>query len=183
MARTHIEKHQLRFPINSKNRDLLYSKLVDFDTTLDAIVVGSAGVLSADTTGRAFMAANYFNLATMQAKFDTNSVDEAKFSRAKTPQALSGAGAITLTESTTLFTSTGAGNALTVADGSFPGQRKTIIHVVKGSSGTGVITQTTGAKLTSGITTITLSTVFASITLEWDGSVWNCVNSSLATIA
>lgn len=95
----------------------------------------------------------------------------------------SGPGAVALTAPTCLFTSSGAGDALTVADGSYVGQHINIVHIVKGSSGTGVITQTSGAKLTAGISTITLSTLFASVTLEWSGSLWNPVINSGCTIA
>jgi hypothetical protein len=112
------------------------------------------------------------------------------FALVSTPQsvsqaatALSGAGAVAITAPTCLFTSTGAGNALTVPDGTYIGQQVNIVHIVKGSSGTGVITQTTGAKLTAGISTITLSTVYASVTLEWSGTLWNVVTNAGCTIA
>ena len=108
---------------------------------------------------------------------------EAKTNLMKAPTTRSGAGAVAITADTCLFTSTSAGNALTIADGSFAGQLLRIVHIVKGSSGTGVITQTTGAKLTAAISTITLSDLYASVSLQWSGTLWNVVSNDGATIA
>lgn len=93
-----------------------------------------------------------------------------------------GAGAVPITAATCLFTSTGAGNALTIADGA-SGQLLTITHTVKGSSGTGVITQTSGAKLSAGLSTITLTNRFDWVELQWTGSLWEVVAYYGATIA
>ena len=57
-------------------------------------------------------------------------------------QALSGAGAVNITSLATAFTSTAAGNALTLADGA-QGQIKTVIYVAEAAGGdTGVLTPT-----------------------------------------
>lgn len=81
-------------------------------------------------------------------------------------QRLSGAGAVTLTEPTTRCTSTGASQALTLADGRVIGQRKRIVHAVDGGS----VVLTAGAALHLGdsLATITLAAVRDWIELEWD---------------
>jgi hypothetical protein len=69
-----------------------------------------------------------------------------------TVQALSGPGAVNITSLATAFTSTAAGNALTLADGA-QGQLKTIVYVAEAAGGdTGILTP---ANLGSG-TTVTL---------------------------
>ena len=85
-----------------------------------------------------------------------------------TPQALSGAGAVNLTTLTTHFTSTGASQALTLADGT-AGQVKIIAHVVDG--GSGVLTPTH----LNGGTTITFTNVGDMAILVFDGTAWNAV--------
>ena len=85
-----------------------------------------------------------------------------------TPQALSGAGAVNVTTLTTAFTSTGAAQALSLADGT-SGQLKTISHVVDG--GSGVLTPTTK----SGYTTITFTNVGDSVTLQYHTTAGWCI--------
>lgn len=93
-----------------------------------------------------------------------------------TPQALSGAGAINLTTGTTAFTSTGAAQALTLADGT-NGQIKTIVHVADG--GSGVLTPTTA----SGYTTITFTNIGDSVTLQFfTGAGW-CIVGIFGAVA
>lgn len=67
-------------------------------------------------------------------------------------QSLSGAGAVNLTTLTTKLTTTGSGQALTLADGT-NGQVKNIVHAVDG--GSAVLTPTTK----TGFTTITFTAV------------------------
>lgn len=81
-------------------------------------------------------------------------------------QALSGAGAVNVTAFLTRFTSTGAAQALTLANGTQIGQMKKIAHVVDG--GSGVLTPTS----LSGGTTITFTTVGEFATLLWNGAAW-----------
>lgn len=95
------------------------------------------------------------------------------------PTTRSGPGAVPITAPTCLVTSTGTGDALTIADGAHTGQRLTLVHVVDG--GTAVITQTTGAKLTAAIATITLTAAYDTLTLEWSGALWNPVGWSGST--
>lgn len=80
-------------------------------------------------------------------------------------QALSGAGAVNVTAYLTKFTSTGAGDALTIASGTQIGQRKKVSHVVDGGSGvlTGVFV---------GGTTITFTSVGEFADLIWTGQSW-----------
>jgi hypothetical protein len=84
------------------------------------------------------------------------------------PQALSGAGAVNVTTRTTLFTSTGV-NALTLANGTRAGQRKTLFHTVDG--GSGVLTPATAGNFA----TATVSVVKDFIEFEWSGAAWNVV--------
>jgi hypothetical protein len=92
------------------------------------------------------------------------------------PATLSGAGTIDVTKRTTLFTSTGAGNALVLPDGSEAGQRLTLIHTVKGASGTGVITPTHAGNFA----TATVTSKWDWYEFEWSGSAWNAVGGAVA---
>ena len=93
------------------------------------------------------------------------------------PQALSGAGAVNLTTICTDFTSTGAAQALTLANGTV-GQIKTITHIVDG--GSGVLTPTTK----TGYTTITFTNAGDSVTLRYCTTAGWCVIGSFGvTIA
>ena len=77
------------------------------------------------------------------------------------PELISGAHAVSPTIPLTEFTSTGAGNALTLANGSTIGFRKTITHSVKGSGGTGVLTPASAGNFSSA----TLTNLHDSISL------------------
>ena len=92
-------------------------------------------------------------------------------------QSLSGAGAVNLSTTVTKFTSTGAAQALTLADGT-DGQQKIIVHVAAG--GTGVLTPTTK----SGFTTITFTNVGDNVTLQFATTIgWFVRGSRGATVA
>jgi len=91
-------------------------------------------------------------------------------------QTLSGAGAINVTSQVTYFTSTGASQALTLADGT-AGQIKTIIHIVDG--GSGVLTPT---NFGSG-STITFTNVGDTATLLFTNSAWYLIGSYGVTVA
>lgn len=75
-------------------------------------------------------------------------------------QALSGAGAVNITTTSTAYTSTGGAQALTLADGT-NGQIKTICHVSDG--GSGVLTPTTK----SGYTSVTFTNIGDTATLQF----------------
>jgi hypothetical protein len=94
-----------------------------------------------------------------------------------TAQALSGAGAINVTSFLTMFTSTGAAQALTLANGTQIGQIKKIWHVVDG--GSGVLTPTS----LSGGTTITFTTAGEFATLIWNGTAWVAIELANYTAA
>lgn len=96
---------------------------------------------------------------------------------ASAPQALSGAGAVNVTTRTTLFTSTGAAQALTLANGTKAGQRKTVHHTVDG--GSGVLTPATAGNFA----TATFTNVHDWAEFEWSGSAWNVIAFGGATIA
>lgn len=83
-------------------------------------------------------------------------------------QALSGAGAVNVTTFYTAVTTTGA-NALTLADGTFPGQLKKIKQIVDGGDGT-----LTPDNLAGG-TTITFADAGDYCLLVWDGQEWVAV--------
>lgn len=79
------------------------------------------------------------------------------------PQSLSGAGAINATTAITEFTSTGVGDALTIANGVTAGQIKIVKHIVDGGSG-----QLTGANLAG--TSVTFTDDGEAVTLSWSVS-------------
>jgi hypothetical protein len=83
-------------------------------------------------------------------------------------QALSGAGAVNVTTAVTSLTTTGAAQALTLANGA-AGQFKTIVHTVDG--GSAVLTPTTKI----GFTTITFTNVGESATLVYTAAGWAIV--------
>ena len=93
-------------------------------------------------------------------------------------QALSGPGAVNLTTLTTAFTSTGTGDALTLANGT-AGQIKTIVYVAEAAGGdTGVLTPTSRISYAS----ITLNAVGDSITLQYLSAGWAVLAVNGATI-
>jgi len=93
----------------------------------------------------------------------------AAFYPTSTAQALSGAGAVNITAYLTKYTSTGASQALSLANGTQIGQMKRIWHVVDG--GSGILTPTT---LVGG-TTITFTTANEFADLIWTSSGWNAI--------
>jgi hypothetical protein len=94
-------------------------------------------------------------------------------------QALSGPGAVNVTQLTTAFTSTGTGNALTLADG-VAGQLKTIIYVAEAAGGdTGVLTPTN----LGSATTITFNDIGDSVTLQFAGTDWWVIGLRGAVVA
>lgn len=152
-----------------------------------------AGALAADATGRALMATGYFTEAKATDAFAAGAITGALLKAATVtgdklsgivfgaPTARSGPGAIAITSPYCLLTTTGTGDALTIADSTLTGQSITIRHIVDG--GTGVITQTTGAKLRADITTITFTSVGDWVTLVWTGTLWTPVQGYGVTIA
>ncbi len=93
-----------------------------------------------------------------------------------TNQALSGAGAVNVTDMFTSLTTTGAAQALTLANGT-TGQIKIISHVVDG--GSAVLTPTTKI----GFTTITFTNVGDSATLIYTAAGWAIIGISGAVAA
>lgn len=94
-------------------------------------------------------------------------------------QALSGAGAVDVTSFATAFTSTAAGNALTLANGT-AGQIKTVAYVAEAAAGdTGVLTPTTRV----GYSTITFTNVGDSVTLQYFTQGWAVIGVRGATVA
>lgn len=94
-------------------------------------------------------------------------------------QALSGAGAVNITQLTTKFTSTATGNALTLADG-VEGQIKVIVYVAEAAAGdTGILTPT---NLGAG-TTITFNAVGDACILQYLGTNWWAVSLRGAVLA
>lgn len=94
-------------------------------------------------------------------------------------QALSGAGAVNITQPVTKFTSTATGNALTLADG-VEGQLKTIVYVAEAAGAdTGVLTP---ANLGAG-TTITFNDVGDACILQFLGTDWWAISLRGAVLA
>jgi len=94
-------------------------------------------------------------------------------------QTLSGPGAVNLTTSTTSFTSTAAGNALTLADGA-QGQIKIIVYIAETAGGdTGILTPTN----LGSATTITFNTIGDAVTLQYVGTDWWVVGLRGAVVA
>jgi hypothetical protein len=85
-----------------------------------------------------------------------------------TNQALSGAGAVNITDMLTSLTTTGASQALTLANGTL-GQIKIISHVVDG--GSAVLTPTTKI----GFSTITFTAVGDSAMLIYTAAGWDII--------
>lgn len=93
-------------------------------------------------------------------------------------QSLSGPGAVNVTTLATAFTSTGTGDALTLADGT-AGQIKTVIYVAEAAGGdTGVLTPTNRI----GYASITLNAIGDSITLQYLSTGWAVLAVNGATI-
>jgi hypothetical protein len=96
-----------------------------------------------------------------------------------TVQSLSGPGAVNITTLTTAFTSTGTGDALTLADG-VAGQIKTIVYVAEAAGGdTGILTPTN----LGSATTITFNAVGDSVTLQYIGADWWVIGFRGAVVA
>jgi hypothetical protein len=96
-----------------------------------------------------------------------------------TVQSLSGPGAVNITTLTTAFTSTGTGDALTLADG-VAGQLKTIVYVAEAAGGdTGVLTPTN----LGSATTITFNAIGDSVTLQFIGADWWVIGFRGAVVA
>jgi hypothetical protein len=91
-------------------------------------------------------------------------------------QSLSGAGAVDVTNAFTSLTTTGAAQALTLADGTV-GEVKVIVHTVDG--GSAVLTPTTKI----GFTTITFTAVGDSAMLIYTAAGWAVIGSKGVTIA
>jgi hypothetical protein len=91
-------------------------------------------------------------------------------------QSLSGAGAVDITNAFTSLTTTGASQALTLANGSV-GEVKVIVHTVDG--GSAVLTPTTKI----GFSTITFTAVGDSAMLIYTSAGWAIIGSKGVTIA
>ena len=83
-------------------------------------------------------------------------------------QAITGAGAVDVITAVTQFTSDGAAQALTLADG-YIGQRKIVVHVVDG--GSGVLTPANGL----GYSTVTFTTAGEAVELMFLAGGWAVV--------
>ena len=91
-------------------------------------------------------------------------------------QSLSGAGAVNVTDMFTSLTTSGAAQALTLANGTV-GQLKIISHVV--DAGSAVLTPTTKI----GFTTVTFTNVGDSVTLIYTSAGWAVIGSYGASVA
>jgi hypothetical protein len=96
-----------------------------------------------------------------------------------TVDSLSGPGIVSITHLTTAFTSTGTGDALTLADGA-EGQLKMIVYVAEAAGAdTGILTPSN----LGGYTTITFTNVGDSCLLQFIGTDWWVISSQGVTLA
>jgi hypothetical protein len=93
-----------------------------------------------------------------------------------TVQSLSGAGAVNVTDMMTSLTTTGASQALTLANGTV-GQIKVVTHTVDG--GSAVLTPTTKI----GFSTITFTAVGDAVIMAYTSAGWAILGSRGVTIA
>jgi hypothetical protein len=93
-----------------------------------------------------------------------------------TVQSLSGAGAVNLTDMMTSLTTTGASQALTLANG-IVGQIKIITHTVDG--GSAVLTPTTKI----GFSTVTFTAVGDTVMMVYTAAGWAIIGDRGVTIA
>lgn len=91
-------------------------------------------------------------------------------------QSLSGAGAVDVTNAFTSLTTTGASQALTLANGSV-GEVKVITHTVDG--GSAVLTPTTAI----GFSTVTFTAVGDTVMMIYTAAGWAIIGSKGVTIA
>jgi hypothetical protein len=186
-------KKQLQYPTHNANAVVLKT-FADAVEAARAAGTLAGNALPASTAGRALMETGYFLEATATDKFAAGAIDASVLLKDDTvtqaklapvlfgsPSTRSGAGAIAITAPVALYTSTGVSQALTVADGTVDGHRLRIVHTVDG--GSGIITQTTGAKLSAGVATITFTNRFDWVELMWNSTLWEIVGYSGATIA
>lgn len=98
--------------------------------------------------------------------------------RVELAQNLSGAGAVDPTKGLCRFTSTGAAQALTLADltADDVGVEVVIVHVVDG--GSGVLTAGGALHLSTGIAAITFTNRWEWARLRWTGALWDLVGCS-----
>ena len=167
------------------NYKLTMSEIAAFGGTGTVTSVGGTGTVSGLTlTGTVTTSGNLTLGGTLSVNLATSvtgtlPVANGGTGASATVQALSGAGAVNITSLATAFTSTAAGNALTLADGA-QGQLKTIIYVAEAAGGdTGVLTP---SNLGSG-TTITFNAVGDSVTLQFAGTDWWVVGFRGAVVA
>jgi hypothetical protein len=149
-------------------------------------VTGTATVSStADVAGNFSVATNKFNVTAASGNTTTagtlgvTGLTTVTGGLAGGVQSLSGPGAVNLTTLTTAFTSTGAGDALTLANGTV-GQIKTIVYVDEAAGAdTGVLTPTSRI----GYASITLYAIGDSVTLQYLSTGWAvlAVNGSTIT--
>jgi len=94
-------------------------------------------------------------------------------------QSLTGPGAVNLTTYATQFTSTGTGDALTLADGA-SGQIKNVVYVAQtAGTDTGILTPTN----LGGYTTITFNDPGDSVQLQFIGTQWWVISAFGAVVA
>ena len=149
-------------------------------------VTGTASVSStADVAGNFSVATNKFNVTAASGNTTTagtlgvTGLTTVTGGLVGGVQSLSGPGAVNLTTLTTAFTSTGTGDALTLANGT-AGQVKTVVYVAEAAGGdTGILTPTSRI----GYASITLTAVGNSVTLQYLSTGWAvlAVNGSTMT--
>jgi hypothetical protein len=138
------------------------TKIVEISTTGVAVtgdIIVSNGVSNAGAT----IFAGFYPIAAEQA-----------LSTSGTPAA------VNVTSYHTKLTSTGTGDAVTLAVGSVPGQMKKVTYVAEGAGGDTVILT---PSVTTGFATATFNAVGDFVVFIFNGTYWSVIENSGATIA
>lgn len=101
------------------------------------------------------------------------------------PNAMTGAGAVSILTPVTNVTTNGVGNALPLAAGTIDGQRKTVSLGTLGGGGQTFILTPAGGIGGTAFTTFTGSAAGHNITLQWDATaaLWKFVSSAGGALA
>ena len=134
-------------------------QVVDNGVTVDSVLLKDGGVSNAGAT----IFAGFYPIAAEQA-----------LSTSGTPAA------VNVTAYHTKLTSTGTGDAVTLAVGSLPGQMKKVTYVAEGAGGDTVILT---PSVTTGLATATFNAVGDFVVFIFNGTYWSVIENSGATIA
>lgn len=139
--------------------DTIAERTLTAGVTVDGALIKDGGVSNAGAT----IFAGFYPIAAEQA-----------LSTSGTPAA------VNVTSYHTKLTSTGTGDAVTLAVGSVPGQMKKVTYVAEGAGGDTVILT---PSVTTGFATATFNAVGDFVVFIFNGTYWSVIENSGATIA